>query len=116
MTSATPRCSEGRARHDEAEWPWRGMEHGAAADVARPDVGWGRRREVVWGGAWRGEPRRANEELGISVNRRSVDGVDRGESIDGPVGLIAVLERARSRASNFFKIPNVCSDVALPFY
>jgi hypothetical protein len=40
-----------------------------------------------------------SEELGISVGCRSVDGVDRGESVDGP---IVVLERARSRASDFF--------------
>jgi hypothetical protein len=90
------------AWHNEAEWAWWGMEHGAAANVARPDVGWGRRREAAWGGGWRSEPQQANEELGIFVNCRSVDGVDRGESIDGPVGLVAVLERARSRASNFF--------------
>jgi hypothetical protein len=42
-----------------------------------------------------------SEELGISIGCRSVDGVDRGESVDGPVGPVAVLERARSRASVF---------------
>jgi len=26
------------------------MEHGAVADLARLDVGWGRCREVSWGG------------------------------------------------------------------
>ena len=42
-----------------------------------------------------------SEELGISVGYRSVDGVDRGESLDGPVGPVAVLERERSRACDF---------------
>jgi hypothetical protein len=54
-----------------------------------------------------------SEELGISSGCHSVDGVDRGESVDVPIGPIAVLERARSRASDCFKIPDVCS-VALP--
>jgi hypothetical protein len=55
----------------------------------------------------------SSEELEISIGCRSVNGVDRGESVDGPIGSVAVMERARSRASDFFKIPNVCS-VALP--
>ena len=51
-----------------------------------------------------------SEQLGISVGCRSVDGVDRGESVDGPVGPIAVLERVQSRTSDFFfKILDVCS-------
>jgi hypothetical protein len=44
-----------------------------------------------------------SEELGISVGCRGVDGVDRGENVVGPVGPVAVLERARSRTSDFFK-------------
>jgi hypothetical protein len=55
-----------------------------------------------------------SKELEISVSCNNVDGVDRGESVDEPVRPVAVLERTRSRASDFFKIPDVCS-VALPF-
>ena len=44
-----------------------------------------------------------SEELGISIDYRSVDGVDRGECVDGPVGPIAVLEQALSRASDFLR-------------
>jgi hypothetical protein len=56
-----------------------------------------------------------SEELGISANYRSVDGVDRGESLNGPVRSVTVLEQARSRASDFFKGLEVCY-VALPIY
>jgi hypothetical protein len=45
-----------------------------------------------------------SEKLGIFVDYRSVDGVDREESIDRLVGPIAVLERVQSRASDIFKI------------
>jgi hypothetical protein len=44
-----------------------------------------------------------SEKLEISVGYRGVDGVDRGESIDGPVGPVTVLQRARSRASDFLR-------------
>ena len=54
-----------------------------------------------------------SEELGISVGCRSVDGVDREESVDGSVEPIPVLERADSRTSDFFKILDVGS-IALP--
>ena len=54
-----------------------------------------------------------SEELCIYVGCCSVDGVDRGQSIDWPVGPVAMLEQARSRAFDFFKILDVCS-VALP--
>jgi hypothetical protein len=97
-----------RARRNDAEWARWEMEHGAAR---------------CWMGALpRGSLGRADgavshdersEELEISVGCRSVDGLDRGENVDEPVGPVAVLERARSRGSNFYKIPNVCS-LALP--
>ena len=45
----TARRGGDRARHDKADWAWRGMEHSAAAYVAQLDVGWGRRREAAWG-------------------------------------------------------------------
>jgi hypothetical protein len=45
-----------------------------------------------------------SEKLGISVDCRNVDGVDREENIDGLVGPIAVLEQVQSRASDIFKI------------
>jgi hypothetical protein len=41
-----------------------------------------------------------SKELGISADYHSVDGVDRGESANGPV---AVLERVRSRVSDFLR-------------
>jgi hypothetical protein len=43
-----------------------------------------------------------SEELEIFVGCRRVDGVDRGESVNGPVGPVDVLEQARSRGSDFF--------------
>jgi hypothetical protein len=46
-----------------------------------------------------------SEELGIYVGCRSVDGVDREDSVDGLVVPVVVLVRVQSRASNFFKIP-----------
>jgi hypothetical protein len=49
-----------------------------------------------------------SKELGISVSCRSVDGVDRGESVDGPIGPVAVVERVRSRASDIFMISDIC--------
>jgi hypothetical protein len=54
-----------------------------------------------------------SKESGIFVGCRSVDGVNRGESVHRPVGSVVVLERAWSRAYDFFKIPDVCS-IALP--
>jgi hypothetical protein len=54
-----------------------------------------------------------SEKLGVSVGCRSVDGVNRGKSVDGPVGPIAVLGRAQSRMSDIFKVPGLCC-VALP--
>ena len=41
-------------------------------------------------------------ELEIYVGCHSIDGVDIGESVDGPVGPVAVLERAQSKAFDFF--------------
>jgi hypothetical protein len=48
-----------------------------------------------------------SEELGIFC-RHSVDGVDRGESVDGSIELVVVLEQAQSVMSGFFKIPDAC--------
>jgi hypothetical protein len=45
-------------------------------------------------GGRRGEPRERSEELGISISCCSVDGVDRGESLNGPVGPVAVLSES----------------------
>jgi len=55
-----------------------------------------------------------SEECGISYDCHSVDGVDRGESVDEPIGLVT--ERAWSRTFDFFKILDVRCNVALPFY
>jgi hypothetical protein len=63
------------------------------------DAGWGIVVRWLGVGGRHGDER--SEELGISVGCRSVDGVDRGVSVD--VGPVAVLERARSRASNFLR-------------
>jgi hypothetical protein len=43
-----------------------------------------------------------SEKLGIFC-RHSVDGVDRGESVDGSIGLVAVLEQAQSIMSGFLR-------------
>jgi hypothetical protein len=96
---------------------------GAARDGARRG---GRRGSARCGMAAppRGGLRRADdavshveqsEELGISVGCRIINGVDRGESVDGPVGSVTVMERARSRASDFYRTLNVCF-VALPIF
>jgi hypothetical protein len=42
-----------------------------------------------------------SEELRI-FRRHNVDGIDRGESVDGSIGLVAVLEQAQSITSDFF--------------
>jgi hypothetical protein len=63
-----------RAWCNEAEWAWREMEHGAAQHRTgtSPQGGLGRRDGAV-------SRAKRNEELGISVVCRSVDGADRGE-------------------------------------
>jgi len=87
-----------------------GMEHSAATDVAWLDARWGVDvRRLRWA-----DGALSRDELCIYVGCCSVDGVDRGQSIDCPVGPVAVLERARSRAFDFFKILDECS-VALTF-
>jgi hypothetical protein len=88
----------------------RGMEHGAAADVAWLDAGWGHCREAAWG-VWAARRATTSEarSWGFSVGRRSINGTDRGESVDESVGLVVVLERARNKAYDFFKILDVCS-------
>jgi hypothetical protein len=80
---------------DEA---WRGGRRGATRR------GMGHCHEAAWGGvdgAVSHDER--SEELGISIDCRSVDEVDRGKSVDGPVGPVVVLERVRSRASDFLR-------------
>jgi hypothetical protein len=54
-----------------------------------------------------------SNELEISIGCRSANRVDRGESVDGPVEPLAVLEQAQIRAYDFFKIPDIYY-VALP--
>jgi hypothetical protein len=72
---------------------WRGGRRGAA----RSGIGAPPR-----GGLWRadciGSRDERSEELGISVGYCSVDEIDRGENVDR---LVVVLERARSRSSDF---------------
>jgi len=76
-----------QARRDKAEWARRAMEHG----VARPGMGAPPRGGLGWadGAVSRNE---RSEELKISIGYRSVDRVDRGNCVDEPVGLIAMLE------------------------
>ena len=69
-----------------------GVEHGAAADVARLEAEWGRRRGGGLGQANSTVSRNERcEELEIPIGCRSVDGVDI-DSVDGSVVSVAVLE------------------------
>jgi hypothetical protein len=117
------------AARDEAWRVGAGIGHGATRRTGRGE-GWSTARRQMWrgstldGGAAVRRLGRADgalsrnersEELCIYVGCCSVDRVDRGQSLDCLVGPLAVLERARSRASDFFKIADVCS-VALTFH
>jgi hypothetical protein len=85
------------------------MEHGAAVEVVRLNAGWGPHARGGLGRANGAVSRNErSEELEIFVVCRSVDGVDKGESVDRPVGPVVVLEQ-RSRAYDFLKIPDVYS-------
>jgi hypothetical protein len=77
--------------------------HGGRRGAARRGMGAPSR-----GGLGRADNAVKKRGVAISIGCRNIDGVDRGESVGVPVGPVTVLERARSRVSDFFKIPNVC--------